>query len=75
MDVSLWREAFFTAGLRDGASMARRGFQYAPGANTEATRSVQPTVAIRSFDALGDDPKVVLLAQGMTACRVGSRQT
>jgi adenylate cyclase len=36
-------------------------------ASTEATRIAQPTIAIRPFEALGDDPRAVLLAQGMTA--------
>ncbi len=36
-------------------------------ASTEAPRTAQPTVAIAPFEALGDDPKAVLLAQGMTA--------
>ena len=30
-------------------------------------RSVQPTIAIRPFEALGDDPHAALLAQGITA--------
>ena len=34
---------------------------------TEAARTVQPTVTIRPFEALGDDPQAVLLARGMTA--------
>ncbi len=36
-------------------------------ASTEAPRTAQPIVAIAPFEALGDDPKAVLLAQGMTA--------
>jgi DNA-binding winged helix-turn-helix (wHTH) protein/TolB-like protein/cytochrome c-type biogenesis protein CcmH/NrfG len=36
-------------------------------ANTDAAGVTLPTVAIRPFDALGDDPKATLLAQGMTA--------
>ena len=42
-----------------------------PGGTTmpsiEAPRTTQPTVAIRPFEALGNDPQAVLLAQGMTA--------
>lgn len=33
----------------------------------EAVRASQPTVAIRPFEALGDDPETVLLARGLTA--------
>ena len=36
-------------------------------AGVDAARSAQPTVAIRAFDALGNDPQAVLLAQGITA--------
>ncbi len=36
-------------------------------AGVEATRAAQPTVAVRPFQALGDDPKATLLAQGVTA--------
>jgi len=36
-------------------------------AGFEATRTAQPTVAIRPFEALGNDPEAALLAQGMTA--------
>ena len=32
----------------------------------EATRAAQPTVTIRPFEALGDDPDAVLLARGLT---------
>lgn len=32
-----------------------------------SARSAQPTVAIRPFEALGDDPHAALLAQGITA--------
>ena len=35
--------------------------------STEADRAAQPTVSIRPFEALGDDPQAVLLARGMTA--------
>jgi DNA-binding winged helix-turn-helix (wHTH) protein/TolB-like protein len=33
----------------------------------EAVRAAQPTVTIRPFEALGDDPEAVLLARGLTA--------
>ncbi|HEY7945719.1 MAG TPA: winged helix-turn-helix domain-containing protein [Casimicrobiaceae bacterium] len=36
-------------------------------ANNDPARVSLPTVAIRPFEALGDDPKATLLAQGMTA--------
>ncbi|MGZ5119450.1 MAG: winged helix-turn-helix domain-containing protein, partial [Burkholderiales bacterium] len=36
-------------------------------ASAVAARTVQPTVAIRPFEALGDDPRAVLLARGITA--------
>src|SRR6266699_7130083 len=36
-------------------------------ASTEAARLAQPTVAIRPFEALGNDPQEVLLARGVTA--------
>jgi TolB-like protein/DNA-binding winged helix-turn-helix (wHTH) protein/cytochrome c-type biogenesis protein CcmH/NrfG len=39
----------------------------APTASIEAARTAQPTVAIRPFEALGNDPRAVLLAQGITA--------
>jgi len=43
----------------------------APGAVTipssEAARTARPTVTIRPFEALGDDPQSVLLARGITA--------
>lgn len=35
--------------------------------STEAARTAQPTVTVRPFEALGDDPQAALLAQGMTA--------
>ncbi|MCY7317530.1 MAG: winged helix-turn-helix domain-containing protein, partial [Ramlibacter sp.] len=38
-----------------------------PTAATEAVRTAQPTVTIRAFEALGDDPQAVLLARGITA--------
>lgn len=34
---------------------------------TEAGRAAQPQVAIKAFEALGDDPQVALLAQGQSA--------
>ncbi len=39
----------------------------APMASIEAARTAQPTVAIRPFEALGNDPQAVLLARGITA--------
>lgn len=39
--------------------------------DTEAAGTVQPTVTIRPFEALGDDPQVVLLARGITADLIG----
>ena len=39
----------------------------APTASTEALRAAQPTVAIRPFEALSNDPQEVLLARGITA--------
>ena len=33
----------------------------------EAARTSQPTVAIRPFETLGNDPQAVLLARGITA--------
>ena len=39
----------------------------APMASIEAARTAQPTVAIRPFEALGNDPQEVLLARGITA--------
>jgi TolB-like protein/DNA-binding winged helix-turn-helix (wHTH) protein len=36
-------------------------------AAAEAARPAQPTVTIRPFEALGNDPRAVLLARGMTA--------
>ncbi len=48
-----------------------RIFGVAPAAVTipssEAARTAQPTVTIRPFEALGDDPQSVLLARGITA--------
>ena len=38
-----------------------------PMADADAARTAQPTVAIRPFEALGNDPQAVLLAQGITA--------
>jgi len=38
-----------------------------PIASIEAARTAQPTVAIRPFEALGNDPQAVLLARGITA--------
>ncbi|MGZ5618541.1 MAG: winged helix-turn-helix domain-containing protein, partial [Usitatibacter sp.] len=38
-----------------------------PMASVEAARTAQPTVAIRPFEALGDDPRAVLLARGIAA--------
>ena len=35
--------------------------------STEVVRGAQPTITIRSFEALGDDPQAVLLARGITA--------
>lgn len=35
--------------------------------STEAARTAQPTVTIRPFEALGNDPQAVLLARGITA--------
>jgi DNA-binding winged helix-turn-helix (wHTH) protein/TolB-like protein len=35
--------------------------------STEATHTSQPTVTIKPFEALGDDPQAVLLARGLTA--------
>lgn len=39
----------------------------APTASIDAARTAQPTVAIRPFEALGDDPQAAVLAQGLTA--------
>jgi len=36
-------------------------------ADSDAARTAQPTVAIRPFEALGNDAEAVLLAQGITA--------
>jgi len=36
-------------------------------AGAEMDRTAQPTIAIAPFEALGDDPQAVLLAQGITA--------
>jgi DNA-binding winged helix-turn-helix (wHTH) protein/TolB-like protein/Tfp pilus assembly protein PilF len=36
-------------------------------ATAEATRAAQPSVSIRAFEALGDEPQVALLARGLTA--------
>ena len=36
-------------------------------ADTEAAGTAQPTVTIRPFEALGDDPQAALLARGITA--------
>ena len=36
-------------------------------ANIEAARTAQPTITIRPFEALGNDPQAVLLARGITA--------
>lgn len=38
-----------------------------PALDIEAARAAQPTVTIRPFEALGDDPEAVLLARGLTA--------
>ncbi len=43
------------------------GERVTPMAGTEAARMAQPTVAIRPFEALGNDPQEVLLARGITA--------
>ncbi len=39
----------------------------APMASIEADRTAQPTVTIKPFEALGNDPQAVLLARGITA--------
>lgn len=39
---------------------------WTPTANSETARKAQPTVAIRPFEALSNDPQEVLLARGMT---------
>lgn len=39
----------------------------APVASTEAARTMPPTVTIRPFEALDNDPQAVLLARGITA--------
>ncbi len=39
--------------------------------DTEAAGTVQPTVTIRPFEVLGDDPQVALLARGITADLIG----
>jgi TolB-like protein/DNA-binding winged helix-turn-helix (wHTH) protein/Tfp pilus assembly protein PilF len=44
-----------------------KGERVTPMASTEAARLAQPTVAIRPFEALGNDPQEVLLARGITA--------
>jgi len=44
-----------------------KGEPVTPMASTEAARLAQPTVAIRPFEALGNDPQEVLLARGVTA--------
>ncbi|HTF16206.1 MAG TPA: winged helix-turn-helix domain-containing protein [Burkholderiales bacterium] len=44
-----------------------KGERVTPIASTEAARLAQPTVAIRPFEALGNDPQEVLLARGVTA--------
>ena len=44
-----------------------KGERATPMAATEAARLAQPTVAIRPFEALGNDPREVLLARGVTA--------
>src|SRR5206468_6273797 len=44
-----------------------KGERVTPMASTEAARLAQPTVAIRPFEALGNDPQEVLLARGVTA--------
>src|SRR5258706_2699581 len=44
-----------------------KGERIPPMASTEAARLAQPTVAIRPFEALGNDPQEVLLARGVTA--------
>jgi DNA-binding winged helix-turn-helix (wHTH) protein/TolB-like protein len=36
-------------------------------AGTTADRTAQPTIAVNPFEALGNDPRVALLAQGITA--------
>src|SRR2546430_16990614 len=36
-------------------------------ASTDAARTTHPTVAIRPFEALSNDPQEVLLAKGITA--------
>jgi DNA-binding winged helix-turn-helix (wHTH) protein/TolB-like protein/Tfp pilus assembly protein PilF len=38
-----------------------------PRAGADAARTMRPTVAVRPFEALGNDLKAVLLAQGITA--------
>jgi DNA-binding winged helix-turn-helix (wHTH) protein/TolB-like protein/Tfp pilus assembly protein PilF len=38
-----------------------------PMSSMEAARMAQPTVAIKSFEALGNDPQAALLARGITA--------
>ena len=39
----------------------------APATSTEAARTAPPTIAVRPFEALGNDPQVVLLARGISA--------
>jgi adenylate cyclase len=53
---------WFAGGRETGAPPART-----PIAGTSSDRAAQPTVAISPFEALGDDPRAVLLAQGITA--------
>jgi TolB-like protein/DNA-binding winged helix-turn-helix (wHTH) protein len=38
----------------------------APTASIEAARMAQPTIAVRPFESLGNDPQTVLLARGIT---------
>jgi DNA-binding winged helix-turn-helix (wHTH) protein/TolB-like protein/Tfp pilus assembly protein PilF len=44
-----------------------KGERVTPMASTEVARLAQPTIAIRPFEALGNDPQEVLLARGVTA--------
>ena len=53
--------------LAAGGAWWIKGERVTSMASTEAARLAQPTVAIRPFEALGNDPQEVLLARGVTA--------
>ena len=56
--------AWWMVGEGDASALARR---QPLGEGVQTAEAMRPTVAIRPFEALGDEPQTVLLARGITA--------